>query len=265
MPPRCWPRRATASDRPVPSRGYGTARFLSDDTPRNGQAGGPGSNLHGTALMDGLGIESTMWLASTGGPGRPTSSRRCGPERCTALISVSGYLIGGRAIARPGATAATGRTGLVVPVLFRHRPRPGRLRRGPRRAELSKLIWRLASPRWDFDDATFAHSAAAFDNPDHVAIVIHNYRWRLGLGAGESRYDDLERRLAGFPAITVPTITLEEDANGAPHPDASAYASKFTASTSTGSSMAVSGTTCRKRPAGFRRGHHRRRQLLTQG
>lgn len=95
------------------------------------------------------------------------------------------------------------------------------------RRDFNKLIWRLASPKWAFDDATFARSAAAFDNPDHVAIVIHNYRWRLGLAAGESRYDDLEQRLAGLPAIAVPTVTLKGDANGAPHPDASAYASKF--------------------------------------
>jgi len=96
------------------------------------------------------------------------------------------------------------------------------------RREFSNLIWRLASPKWAFDDAAFARSAAAFDNPDHGAVVIHNYRWRLGLAAGESQYDDLEQRPAGFPAITVPTITLERDANGAPHPDATAYASKFT-------------------------------------
>ena len=96
------------------------------------------------------------------------------------------------------------------------------------RREFSKLIWQLASPRWAFDDATFARTAAAFDNPDHVEIVIHNYRWRISLAAGEPQYDDLERRLAASPAIAVPTITLEGDANGAPHPDPSAYAAKFT-------------------------------------
>ena len=95
------------------------------------------------------------------------------------------------------------------------------------RRELSRLIWQTASPRWNFDDATFDRSAIAFDNPDHVAVVIHNYRWRLSLAEGEARYDALENRLAQFPVITVPTITLEGDANGAPHPPPSAYAKKF--------------------------------------
>jgi pimeloyl-ACP methyl ester carboxylesterase len=95
------------------------------------------------------------------------------------------------------------------------------------RYDFSKLIWQLASPKWDFDDATFNRTAAAFNNPDHVAIVIHNYRWRLGLAEGEPKYDDLEKRLAEGPVITVPTITLEGDANGAPHPDPSSYAKKF--------------------------------------
>src|SRR5205085_12224282 len=96
------------------------------------------------------------------------------------------------------------------------------------RSDFSKLIWRLASPRWQFDDATFARSAASLQNPDHVAIVIHNYRWRLSLADGERQFDDLERRLAAGPTIGVPTITIEGDANGAPHPDAAAYAKKFT-------------------------------------
>ena len=95
------------------------------------------------------------------------------------------------------------------------------------RREFSKLIWQLASPKWQFDDATFDRSAAAFDNPDHVAISIHNYRWRLGVAEGESEYDELEQRLAAAPTIGVPTITLEGDANGAPHPDPTAYATKF--------------------------------------
>ena len=100
--------------------------------------------------------------------------------------------------------------------------------RGLRRQPVtSKLIWRLASPQWKFDDATFERSAASFDNPDHVAIVIHNYRWRLGLARGEAQYDDLEGRLAAGPAISVPAITMEADANGAPHPNPAAYAKKF--------------------------------------
>jgi pimeloyl-ACP methyl ester carboxylesterase len=95
------------------------------------------------------------------------------------------------------------------------------------RHDFAKLIWQLASPKWNFDDATFDRSAASFDNPDHVAIVIHNYRWRLGLTEGESKYADLDKRLAGGPIITVPTITMEGDANGAPHLEPSAYANKF--------------------------------------
>ena len=114
---------------------------------------------------------------------------------------------------------------MVVPILFRHRARPGRLRQIP--ARLFEAIWRLASPKWNFDDATFDRTAASFDNPDHVAIVIHNYRWRLGLAEGEPKYDDLEKRLAEAPVIAVPTITLEGDANGAPHPDPASYAKKF--------------------------------------
>jgi pimeloyl-ACP methyl ester carboxylesterase len=114
---------------------------------------------------------------------------------------------------------------MVVPVLFR--TERGRAGYEKYRREFSKLIWQLASPKWNFDDATFERSAASFDNPDHVAIVIHNYRWRLGLGPGEAKYDDLEKRLAELPVIAVPTVTLEGDANGAPHPDPKAYAGKF--------------------------------------
>ena len=121
---------------------------------------------------------------------------------------------------------------MVVPILFRHGTRPGRYEKY--RHDFAKLIWQLASPQWGFDDATFDRTAAAFDNPDHVAIVIHNYRWRLGLADGEPQYEDLEKRLAAAPVIAVPTITLEGDANGAPHPDAAAYAKKFRASTRTG-------------------------------
>ena len=115
---------------------------------------------------------------------------------------------------------------MVVPVLLRNRTRPSRVRPLPARLRQAHLADRLA--QWTFDDATFDRSAAAFDNPDHVAIVIHNYRWRLGLADGEAQYSELERRLAQGPVIGVPTITLEGDANGAPHPDPSAYAGKFT-------------------------------------
>jgi pimeloyl-ACP methyl ester carboxylesterase len=146
------------------------------------------------------------------------------PERCKALVSVSGYLIGSQAAGKtplpPGAELqwwyqyyfATDR-GEAGYDKYRH--------------DFAKLIWQIASPKWAFDDATFDRSAASFENPDHVAVVIHNYRWRLGLAKGEAKYDDLEKRLAAGPVITVPTITLEGDANGAPHGDPSAYAKKF--------------------------------------
>ena len=141
------------------------------------------------------------------------------------MVSVSGYLIGSQEAGKmplpPKAELA-----VVVPVLFRHRARPRSATRNTGTTS-AKLIWQIASPKWNFDDATFDRSAAAFDNPDHVAIVIHNYRWRLGLAEGEPKYDELEKRLAAGPVITVPTITLEGDANGAPHPEPSAYAKKF--------------------------------------
>ncbi len=147
------------------------------------------------------------------------------PERCKALVSVSGYLIGSQ---------ESGKAPLLASVeyqwwyKFYFATDRGRNGYEKYRRDLAKLIWQLASPKWNFDKATFDRSAAAFDNPDHVDIVIHNYRWRLGLAQGESRYDDLEMRLAAFPTIGVPTITLEGDANGAPHPEPSAYTRKFT-------------------------------------
>jgi pimeloyl-ACP methyl ester carboxylesterase len=104
----------------------------------------------------------------------------------------------------------------------------GRLGYTANRNDFARLIWRTASPKWNFDDATFNRTAQAFTNPDHVAIVIHNYRWRLGLEAGEATYDPLEAKLATAPTISVPTITLEGDANGAPHPEPAVYAGKFT-------------------------------------
>jgi pimeloyl-ACP methyl ester carboxylesterase len=146
------------------------------------------------------------------------------PERCKAMVSVSGYLIGSQ---------EAGKMPLPPPAELKwwyqyyFATERGRVGYEKYRRDFAKLIWQLASPQWDFDDATFDRSAAAFDNPDHVAIVIHNYRWRLGLAEGEPQYDDLEKRLAAAPAIAVPTITLQGDADGAPHPDANSYAKKF--------------------------------------
>jgi hypothetical protein len=136
-------------------------------------------------------------------------------ERCKALVSVSGCLIGSQESGKmPLPPAAE----LQWWYQFYCATERGRAGYDKYRREFSKLIWQLASPKWNFDDATFDRSAAAFDNSDHVDVVIHNYRWRLGLAQGEAKYDDLEKRLAALPAITVPTITLEGDANGAPHP-----------------------------------------------
>jgi pimeloyl-ACP methyl ester carboxylesterase len=204
-------------------RGYGTTRFLSDDTPRNGQQAVLAADV--IALMDALGIEKAVLAGFDWGARSADIVAALWPDRCQALVSVSGYLIGSQAAGQPPLPP---QAELAWWYLFYFATDRGQAGYEKYRRDFSQLIWRLASPKWAFDDATFACSAAAFDNPDHVAIVIHNYRWRLGLAAGESQYDDLERRLAGFPDITVPTITLEGDANGAPHPDASGYASKFT-------------------------------------
>jgi pimeloyl-ACP methyl ester carboxylesterase len=146
------------------------------------------------------------------------------PERCKAMVSVSGYLIGSQ---EAGKMPLPPKAELEWWYQFYFATDRGRAGYEKYRHDFSKLIWQIASPKWRFDDATFDRSAAAFDNPDHIAVVIHNYRWRLGLAEGEPKYDELEKKLAGFPVITVPTITLEGDANGAPHPEPSAYAKKF--------------------------------------
>ncbi len=204
-------------------RGYGTTRFLSDETPRNGQQAALATDV--VALMDALAIEQAILAGFDWGGRSADIVAALWPDRCKALVSVSGYLIGSQA-----ATEAPlpPRAELAWWYQYYFATERGRVGYDKYRRDFSKLIWQLASPKWTFDDATFARSAAAFDNPDHVAIVIHNYRWRLSLAAGESQYDDLERQLASFPAIAVPTITLEGDANGAPLPDATTYASKFT-------------------------------------
>jgi pimeloyl-ACP methyl ester carboxylesterase len=146
------------------------------------------------------------------------------PERCKGLVSVSGYLIGsqeaGNAPLPPAAE-------LQWWYQFYFATERSRIGYDKNRRDFAKLIWQLACPKWEFDDATFDRSAASFDNPDHVAIVIHNYRWRLALAEGERKYNDLEKKLAAGPVTSVSTITLEGDANGAPHPDLSAYAKKF--------------------------------------
>jgi len=204
-------------------RGYGTTRFLSSETVRNGQPSAIA--VDAIALMDALKIDTAIlggcdWGARTAG-----IMAALWPERCKGLVSVSGYLIGSQ---EAGKVPLPPKAELQWWYQFYFATERGRAGYEKYRREFSKLIWQLASPKWNFDDATFDRSATAFDNPDHVAIVIHNYRWRLGLAAGEPKFDELERRLAAGPGITVPTITMEGDANGAPHADPSAYAKKFT-------------------------------------
>jgi len=203
-------------------RGYGTTRFLSDASPRNGQQAALGVDT--IALMDALGIGQAIIGGFDWGARSADVVAALWPDRCKALVSVSGYLIGSQA-ANKAPLAPRAEYAWWYQYYFA--TERGRAGYDTYRRDFGKLIWQLASPKWAFDDATFARSAVAFDNPDHVAIVIHNYRWRIALAPGEPQYDDLERLLAGAPAIAVPTISLEGDANGAPHPDPDAYASKF--------------------------------------
>ena len=203
-------------------RGYGTTRFLSSDTPRNGQQSVIA--VDAIALLDALKIEKATIAGFDWGARTADIIAALWPERCTALVSVSGYLIGSQ---QAGKVPLPPKAELEWWYQYYFATERGRAGYDKYRHDFAKLIWRLASPKWDFDDATFNRSAASFDNPDHVSIVIHNYRWRLGLAEGEPKYDDLEKRLAEAPVIAVPTITLEGDANGAPHPDASSYAKKF--------------------------------------
>jgi pimeloyl-ACP methyl ester carboxylesterase len=203
-------------------RGYGTTRFLSSDTVRNGQQSVLAVDV--IALMDALKIEKATIGGFDWGGRSANIVAALWPERCKALVSVSGYLIGSQ---EAGKMPLPPKAELQWWYQYYFATERGRAGYDKYRRDFSRLIWQLASPKWDFDDATFDRTAASFDNPDHVAIVIHNYRWRLGLAEGEPKYDDLEKRLAEAPVITVPTITLEGDANGAPHPDPSSYAKKF--------------------------------------
>jgi pimeloyl-ACP methyl ester carboxylesterase len=203
-------------------RGYGTTRFQSDETFRNGQQSALAIDI--IAFMDALQIEQAILGGFDWGARTANIIAALWPERCKALVSVSGYLIGNpEANQMPLPPQAE----LQWWYQFYFATERGRVGYEQYRHDFNKLIWQLASPQWHFDDATFDRSAESFTNPDHVAIVIHNYRWRLGLAEGEPQYDDLEKRLAEAPVITVPTITLEGDANGAPHPDSNTYATKF--------------------------------------
>ncbi|MGO4716256.1 alpha/beta fold hydrolase [Bradyrhizobium sp. 2TAF24] len=203
-------------------RGYGTTRFLSPDTVRNGQQAVVA--VDAVALMDALKIKTAILAGCDWGARTADIVAALWPERVKGLVSVSGYLIGSQAA---GAMPLPPKAELQWWYQYYFATERGRAGYDKNRHDFAKLIWQIASPTWRFDDATFDRSALALDNPDHVAVVIHNYRWRLGLAAGETLYDPLEQRLAAAPVITVPTITLEGDANGAPHPEPAAYAGKF--------------------------------------
>ncbi|MER8899048.1 alpha/beta hydrolase [Mesorhizobium sp. M0676] len=203
-------------------RGYGATRFLSAETMRNGQQSVVAQDI--VALMDALGIPKAILAGFDWGARCACIIAALWPERAKALVSVSGYLV---------SNIKTGKVPLPPSAehdwwyQFYFATERGAAGYDKYRHDFAKLIWQTASPKWNFDDATFDRSAAAFDNPDHVAIVIHNYRWRGGLAAGDPQYDDLENRLAAGPVISVPTITLEGDANGAPHLNPTAYRNKF--------------------------------------
>jgi pimeloyl-ACP methyl ester carboxylesterase len=203
-------------------RGYGSTRFLSADTLRNAQQSVVALDI--IALMDALKIDKAIFGGFDWGARTVNIIAALWPERCKAMVSVSGYLIGS-----PEANRAPlpPKAELAWWYQFYFATERGYAGYEANRHDFNKLIWHTASPKWNFDDATFERSAESFNNPDHVAVVIHNYRWRLGLAKGEPQYDDLEKRLATAPSISVPTITMEGDANGAAHPDPAAYAKKF--------------------------------------
>jgi pimeloyl-ACP methyl ester carboxylesterase len=203
-------------------RGYGTTRFLASDTPRSGQPLVVATDL--VALMDALKIDKAVLGGFDWGARTANIVAALWPERCKGMVSVSGYLIGSQA---DGKKPLPPEAELQWWYQFYFATERGREGYDKNRRDFAKLIWKLASPKWNFDDATFNRSAAAFDNPDHVAVAIDNYRWRLGLAPGVAKYDDLQKKLDDAPVIAVPTITMEGDANGAPHPPPSAYAKKF--------------------------------------
>jgi pimeloyl-ACP methyl ester carboxylesterase len=203
-------------------RGYGTTRFLSDQTMRNGEPAALAADI--VALMDALAIKQATLAGYDWGARTANIVAALWPERVKAMVSVSGYLISSQAAGKmplpPGAE-------LQWWYQFYFATERGREGYAKNRHDFAKLIWKLASPKWNFDDATYDRSAASLDNPDHVDVSIHNYRWRLGLAEGEAKYAEFEQRLAGLPVISVPTITMEGDANGAPHPEPAAYARMF--------------------------------------
>lgn len=203
-------------------RGYGSTHFLSSETLRNGEPAALATDI--IALMDALDIKKAVIAGFDWGARTADIIAALWPERCRALVSVSGYLISSQAA---GSAPLPPAAELQWWYQFYFATERGRAGYEKYTHDFAKLIWKLASPQWKFDDATFDRSAKAFENKDHVAITIHNYRWRLGLAKGEAKYEEIEKKLAATPVIDVPTITMEGDANGAPHPDPSAYAKRF--------------------------------------
>lgn len=203
-------------------RGYGSTHFLSSETLRNGEPAALAIDI--IALMDALDIKKAVIAGFDWGARTADIIAALWPERCRALVSVSGYLISSQAAGNAPLPPAAE---LQWWYQFYFATERGRAGYEKYTHDFAKLIWKLASPQWKFDDATFDRSAKAFENKDHVAITIHNYRWRLGLAKGEAKYEEIEKKLAATPVIDVPTITMEGDANGAPHPDPSAYAKRF--------------------------------------
>ncbi len=204
-------------------RGYGTTRFLSADTVRNAQ---PATfALDVIALMDALHIKQAVIGGFDWGARTADIVAALWPERCKGLVSVSGYLIGSQ---KSGKVPLPPKAELAWWYQFYFATDRGSEGYDKYRRDFAKLIWQTASPQWHFDDEVFERSASSFDNPDHTSIVIHNYRWRMGIALGEPKYDEYEQKLASAPSIIVPTITLEGDANGAPHPDSKDYAKMFT-------------------------------------
>ena len=204
-------------------RGFGSTRFLSPDSARNGQQAV--FAFDAVALLDALDIDDAIVAGFDWGARTATIVAALWPDRCRGHVAVSGYLIGSqKANAAPLPPAAE----LAWWYQYYFATERGRAGYDRYRTEFARLIWQTASPQWRFDDVAFDTSAASFDNPDHVDIVIANYRWRLGLAEGDEKYNDVEQRLAARPPVAVPTVTLEGDANGAPHPEASAYRPLFT-------------------------------------
>ncbi|MGK5731946.1 alpha/beta fold hydrolase [Streptomyces sp. URMC 124] len=206
-------------------RGHGTTRFVSPRTFRNGQQSAIA--LDTIALMDALGLEQAVLAGFDWGARTAGIIAALWPGRCRALVSVGGYLtVNLEANLRPLAPA-TEHAWWYQYYFATERGRMAMEDRG-KRHDLTRLVWNTVSPTWNFDDATFERTAAAFENPDYAPIVIHNYRWRLSLAEGERRYEPYEKRLAARPVVTVPTVTLDAERDPFTVPgDGSAYRDRF--------------------------------------